>query len=66
MSDTNLFPYGRGDGKQGCRGCRFIDEEFGMEIYPECIKEIDIDPKFDHYFYGVWKCWEPEVDVLVK
>ena len=60
MSKSNPFPYGRcDDGSKGCVGCKWLDEIFGMEVYPLCLKKgedftcsVVSNKKMD--------CWEPE------
>lgn len=70
MSETNPYPYGDGDGTKGCCGCRFLDQIFGMEVSPCCLRTEDaigeIDPDFNNYFEGQWSCWEHEDCEVMK
>jgi len=59
MSRTNPFPYGSSDGSEGCTGCKYLDQIFGMEIYPLCLekgKDFACDLRKGTRF----SCWKPE------
>ena len=59
MSKENPFPYGKGDGSQGCVGCRNLTEIMGMDTYPLCLEKGE-DFACEVHRQIRFKCWEAE------